>query len=86
MAKEKLDTINYNGVDYPYREITIFKKENPRDILVSTEELANEIYKNGDEDSDVDNTFAGYVPTDVLHGRKSDLVKYVERELYQNEP
>ena len=77
-------SIEYNDKEYPTRTITIFKGTDEEvTIDVSTEELSAELEKNDFKDTEVDDSFACYVPVDVLMTMSDKkFAKYIEKNYY----
>ncbi len=83
-----LDKVEYKGKEYFCRDITIFKgTDGEKTVSIADDALSTEIYANQDEDCEVDQCFAGYLPIDditKLSDRK--FAKVVEEVIYNNEP
>lgn len=87
--KIELSFVEYRGVKYPYRTITIFGQT---EIQVAGESLSTAMgfshTELGNEDAQyLDNEFACYAPDDLLTSATDDeLADWVETEIYNNEP
>lgn len=86
--KIELDFVNFNGVDYPYRTIVIFGKN---EVKVAGTRLGSALSFCGSilgqqEALRVDEMFCGYVPEPVLEYTDEALAEWVEKNLYDNEP
>lgn len=83
-----MDFVNFKGVDYPYRTIVIFGKN---EVKVAGTRLSSALSFWGsifrDQDAlRVDEMFCGYVPEPVLEYTDEALAEWVEKNLYDNKP
>lgn len=75
------DTIEYNGVEYPCRDVYVSREVGT--INVSTEDLSAALNPNddwdavGEEEEYIDSKVYFYAPKEVLLGSAKDLQKYV---------
>lgn len=83
-----METITYKGMEYPYRTIVIFGKN---EVKVAGTRLNSALSFCGSilgeqEALRIDEMFCGYVPEPVLEYTDEALAEWVEKNLYDNEP
>jgi len=83
-----METITYKGMEYPYRTIVIFGKN---EVKVAGTRLSSALSFCGSilgeqEALRIDEMFCGFVPEPVLEYTDEALAEWVEKNLYDNEP